>query len=156
MSEEPAGGAELDATLSIAIGGLAAEMKRASNFRNLQATAVQQATIATQVPIVGGAGKVDQPDLLQVKSGYNWSIRRITTNGFTAGSVNAYRNDANGEPIIPWPQAGMFTFGRGEMLLQPMDRIVITATGITAALAYVPCWITFDFFEQWYLPFYIG
>lgn len=153
MSEDPAGGAEIDASLSIAIGGMAAELRRGNNFRQLQASAISQPVVAGQVPLSGGAGSLDLPDQLQAKPGYFWGIRRMTLSGFTAGTVYAYRNSFNGEVLVPYPQAATFTFGRGEMLLHPSDRVVFAASGITGAVNF---WIAFDLFEAWYLPFYIG
>lgn len=97
------------------------------------------------LPISGGAGSMflDGP-----QAGDYWSIRRLQLTGFTAGSVILYRNailtniNGNGtligtpEEIGPFPQAGMFTFGRGEVLLNPNDTMALVATGITVAAGF--------------------
>ncbi|HXL59367.1 MAG TPA: hypothetical protein VN959_01620, partial [Mycobacterium sp.] len=84
---------------------------------------------------------------------YIWGIRRLTANGFTAGTVTAYRNSSAGEPIMPFPVPAVNTIGRGELLLMPGDRIVWGATGITGTVSY---WGVADCFESWYLPYYLG
>lgn len=135
--------------------GLSDSMDREQRWRDKCARAL------TQVPLkapqaTGSPWVIDYPDLLAVKTGYYWSVRRLTLSGFTAGTAVAYLNGlpgtTAGEPI-PFAQAGMFTFGRGELLLHPGDRLVIIGTSITG---YIQLDGAADCFEQWYLPFYIG
>ncbi len=101
----------------------------------------------------GGAGVIDYPDTLKAKTGYYWSVRRLTLTGWTVGSVSVRLNDPNGELIASYPNPAVFTFGRGEMLLHPDDRLVITATGITG---FVQVNGAADCFESWYLPEYLA
>jgi len=132
---------------------MAGAMDREARWRQKCAQAVTQVPFAGSVPLSAGAGTDDQPDKLQAKTGYIWSVRRITCNGFTAGAVTAYRNSALGEPLMPFPIPAVNTIGRGELLLMPGDRLVWSAAGITGTASY---WGVADCFESWYLPFYIG
>jgi hypothetical protein len=146
---------ELDfsARVCASLDGMAAALDRESAWRRKVAGAIWQVPFAGSITLSGGAGSYDQPDQLQAKTGYMWSIRRLTVQGFTAGSVTAYYNSTSGEPLCPYPVPAVNTFGRGEELLNPGERIVWSATGITGTVSF---WGRADCFESWYLPFYIG
>ena len=116
------------------LDGMAARMDREANWRQRIAQAVTQVPFAGTIPISGGDGSYDQPDQLQAKTGYVWGIRRLTVQGFTAGSVIAYRNSTAGEPVMPFPVPAVNTIGRGEELLMSGDRLVWAATGITGTV----------------------
>jgi hypothetical protein len=90
---------------------------------------------------------------MQAKTGFIWSIRRITAVGFSGGTVTAYRNSLTGEPVMPFAVAAVNTIGRGELLLMSGDRLVWQAMGITGT---VTVYGVADCFESWFLPFYIG
>jgi hypothetical protein len=130
----------------------------------------------TQAPLIiplmnitAGAGSVGSTDNSGPFSGYYWSVRRIQIQGFTAGSVISYRNGElagtnNGgtligtpEVVAPFPQAGVFTFGRGELLLNPNDWLTWVASGITLATGYGGVQIqgVADSFPSWLLPEYL-
>jgi hypothetical protein len=79
-----------------------------------------------------------------------WGIRRLTLAGYTAGTAGIYIDDI--EPI-PYQAAGMYTFGRGEMLLDSGQRLVVQATGITGTVTLFGC---ADCFPRDYLPIYMG
>lgn len=132
---------------------LSASLDREQAWREKCAIAIRRVTFAGTITLAAGAGTDDQPDKLQAKTGYIWGIRRITANGFTAGTVTAYRNSAIGEPVMPFTVAAVNTLGRGELLLMPNDRLVWGATGITGTVSY---WGEADCLESWYLPYYIG
>lgn len=121
--------------------------ERASAYRSKDAYELAQLVFQVPVvfpilPITAGSGSsyLDGP-----QAGDYWSIRRLQLTGFTAGSAVLYRNGiltniagtgtliGTPEEIAPFPQAGMFTFGRGEILLNPNDTMAIVATGITLA-----------------------
>jgi hypothetical protein len=142
---------EITAQLVASIDSLTAQMQRQEDQRQRQSQVIRQVPITA--PQANAAGLIDSPDLLAVKTGYYWSIRRLTLSGFTAGTCVVYRSSPFGEPLVPVQAAGVFTFGRGEMLLNPGDRLVVQATGITG---YVQLNGAADCFEQWYLPHYIG
>lgn len=148
-------GIELDvsAQVSASLGSIAQALRAEADHRQRMATAIRQVPFAGSVPLTGGAGTYDAADQLQAKTGYFWSIRRLTVQGFTAGSVTAYRNSAAGEPVMPFPAPAVNTIGRGELLLMPGDRLVFSATGITGSVTF---WGVADCFESWYLPHYIG
>jgi hypothetical protein len=145
---------EVTAQLCAAIETMNAAMARQEERNRRMAMAVRQIPLsANQAALTAGAGTIDQPDSLMVRAGYYWSVRRLTLSGFTAGTAVVYLNGAGGEPFVPYAQAGTFTFGRGELLMHPGDRLVAVATGITG---YVQLNGAADCFEQWYLPYYIG
>ena len=148
-------GLEIDfsARVAASLDGLAARMDRESAWRQKIAQAVTQVPFAGTITLSGGAGTDDQPDKLQAKTGFIWSVRRITAQGFSAGTVTVYRNSALGEPVMPFPVPAVNTIGRGELLLMPGDRMVWGAATITGTVSY---WGVADCFESWYLPFYIG
>ena len=143
---------ELTARLCASLDGAAAAMDRETAWRQKIALAIRQVPFAGAVTLSAGAGTDDQPDKLQAKTGYIWSVRRITAQGFSAGTVTAYRNSAAGEPVMPFPVPAVNTLGRGELLLMPGDRLVWSATGITGTVSY---WGVADCFEAWYLPYYL-
>ena len=126
----------------------------------------------TQAPIVlpimtitAGSGTLGATDQSGPNTGFYWSVRRVQVQGFTAGSVLAYRNAqiiggalvGTPEVVAPFPQAGVFTFGRGELLLNPNDWLAFTATGITVQSGYAGVLIqgTADSFPAWLLPEYL-
>ena len=148
-------GIDLEASirLSASMDGMAAALNRESAWRERQARAITRVYFAGSITLSGGAGTDDQPDKLQAKTGYIWGIRRLTAQGYTVGTVTAYRNSSVGEPLIPFPSAAVNTFGKGQILLMPNDRIVWVATTITGTVSYYG---EADCIEQWYLPYYLG
>jgi len=161
LSSQPGSEVSIEAGVSVALGRIADSLDYESRWRSRIAQAVTQLdfAIGDQITLSGGAGTLDLPDKFAAKTGYMWSVRRLTARGWTAGTVTAYRNSTSGEPVAPWPDPGgsaggaVFTFGRGELLLKPGDRLVFAAAGITGT---VNVWGVADCFESWYLPFYIG
>lgn len=144
---------EISARLCASLDGVAAAMDRQDAWRRKIAQAVTRVYFAGSITLSGGAGTDDQPDKLQAKTGYIWGIRRLTAQGYTVGTVTAYRNSTVGEPLIPFPAAAVNTFGKGQILLLPNDRIVWGATTITGTVSYYG---EADCIEQWYLPYYLG
>lgn len=126
---------------------LGEKLDRESKYRE------ERKNIVHQSPIVGqlsGSGTLDEATQLSPTIGNCWSIRRLTVIGFTAGSVTVYLN--NLEPVAPYPSPAVFTYGRGELLLQPKDRLVVVATGITGN---IQLWGVADEFPHWYLSEYL-
>jgi len=152
MTLSPGIDLEITARLCASLDGVAAAMGRDDAWRRRIASVITQVPFAGSVILAAGAGTDDQPDKLTAKTGFIWSIRRITSNGFTAGTVTAYRNSTAGEPIMPFPVPAVNTLGRGDILLMSGDRIVWGATGITGTVQY---WGVADCFESWYLPYYL-
>ena len=144
----------LTAQLCASIDGLTAQLQREEQQRQRAAQCIRQIPLAPPLMILdAGAGVIDYPDVLAAKTGFIWSVRRLTVFGFTAGTAVAYMNSQFGEPVAPFAVAGSATFGRGELLMHPGDRLVITASGITGNVQVIGA---ADCFEQWYLPNYIG
>lgn len=142
---------ELTAQLCASLDGLTTQLKYEEGRRQQMSQAVRQVPLAAAQ--ANAAGLIDDPAQLRANTGFYWSVRRLTLSGFTAGTAVVYRNNVNGEPLAPYAQAATFTFGRGEMLLAPGDRLVVQATGITGVVQLNGA---ADCFEQWYLPYYIG
>ena len=119
------------------------------------------------IPVSGNAVLATATDLLGPNTGYHWSVRRLNLSGYTAGNVTVYRNATQtgygasaavvGEILMPPSPAGTFTFGRGEMLLEPDDSMVLFASGITLTAGQTGITIigTADQFESWLLPDYL-
>jgi len=114
-----------------------------------------QAGFVLQVPLSGGAGTLDESPQLAPVRGQCWSIRRLNSWGYTAGQVQFQINGM--EPVWTFnapanPPALPQCFGRGECLLQPGDRLVVVATGITGIvnIAVAP-----DAFPYWHLGRYL-
>lgn len=130
---------------------LSEKLDREHKWRDKIQGAIYQHTFdPLQVPLVAGSGTLDLPGQMSPPRGFMWGVRRLTLSGYTAGNATAYLN--NLEPI-PFSQAGMSTFGRGEMVLGSGDRLTVQATGITGIVQLNG---VADCFETWYLPYYIG
>jgi hypothetical protein len=142
---------EVGAQLVASLGSLTKAIAREQQWRARQAEVIRQVPITA--PQAGASGIIDSPDLLAVKTGYFWGVRRLTLSGFTAGTATIYLNSTSGEPVAPFPQAGVFTFSKGQLIMHPGDRLVVQATGITG---YVQLNGAADLAELWYLPYYLG
>lgn len=80
-----------------------------------------------------GSGTVDAPDLLGPHDPYWWDLRRFAAWGFTAGTVNLYKNSTTGTQLGSLAAPGNILWSTQE-LLAPRDRLIIVATGITGAV----------------------
>jgi hypothetical protein len=83
------------------------------------------------VPSGSSSGTLQMADLLSPKAGFYWSLRRLAGWGFTAGTITVYKNAPGGEVLFVFPAAGTYTFGRGELILEPNSQLVFAATGVT-------------------------
>ena len=120
---------------------------------------------AIQVPITAGAGVFQMNDLLMPKAGYMWGIRRLVASGYSAGQVTVFKGgfmaggaySGGGEPF-PFSQAGVATIGRGELILDQGDALIVVCTGITLSAGFAGVQIqgAADCFERWLLPDYMG
>jgi hypothetical protein len=143
-------GLQLIASLETVATKLAAE----EHHRQKKAQAIRQIPLAAnQAALTAGAGTIDDPAQLRCPTGYYMGIRRLTLSGFTAGTAVVYLNSTSGEPAVPFGQAGSSTFGKGQLLLHPGDRLVVSATGITGVVQLNGA---ADLLESWYLPYYLG
>lgn len=146
---------DLGAQIIASFETLAAKLDRQERREQRLAQAVRQVPLTANSFTAGGTGIIDSSETLRVHDGYYWSVRRLTLSGFTAGTVTAYRNSAIpgvGEPLVPATVAATLTFGRGEMLLSPGDRIVLQCTGITGTVQVNGA---ADMFEMAFLASYI-
>jgi hypothetical protein len=115
---------------------------------------VRQVPLFMPVPLASGAGQFT--GLIGVQGppvGWYWSIRRLTAQGFTAGTVEVCESNAGGEVLVPFAQAGTFTFGRGEILLNPQSYLVLVAASITGT---VTVFGKADAVPDWHLTRYLG
>jgi hypothetical protein len=115
---------------------------------------VRQVPLFMPVPLSSGAGQFT--GLIGVQgppAGWYWSLRRLTAQGFTAGTVVVYENSVNGETLFPFAQAGTLTAGRGEELMTPQSYLVVAASGITGT---VTLFGRADAVPDWYLSRYLA
>jgi hypothetical protein len=138
--------------LAASVGGLCSRMDREVALRQRAAQAFRQVPIVINVPLVAGAANLN-PTTVGPDVGFYWSVRKLSAVGFSAGSVSLYVDNTGGEPIVPFTQAAVNTFGKGEQLLHPNSSIAVLAAGITGT---VQIWGQADQFESWLLPWYMG
>jgi hypothetical protein len=159
------------ARIGESLGRVATMMENRENRRRKLFEQLHQVPITCpDIAINAGAGALMMADTLSPKAGYMWSIRRLATTGYTGGTVLGYKNGmvtgtganavaVGGEAVAPFAQAGVLTFGRGELLLDQNDQLIWTATGITLAAgntAGIQVGGSADCFERWLLPEYLG
>lgn len=157
MTIDASFGVELAATLGRLadhIGGLRASMDRDAAFIQRANQAYVQVPFIINTTLTAGAVTLNPvPNGPGPDVGYYWSIRKLAAVGFTAGTVNLYADNTGGEPIVPFPTSGVFTFGKGEQVLNPGSTIALVAAGITGT---VQVWGKADQVESWLWPWYIG
>jgi hypothetical protein len=149
----------IDLQLGVQIGRLAAVLERQQERAQRLMQALHQVPIGpAQIPIATGAGQLVQDPAMGPNTGYFWSIRRLAVWGFTAGTVNVYLNAVGGELLPSFPTAGVATFGRGEILLNPNDNLVFQAQGITLASGFGGVQVAgiADNGELWTMPDYLS
>lgn len=139
--------------LTAALGEFNGRLGREADLRQRAAQAFRQVPFIINVPLTAGAATINPVANSGPDVGYYWSIRKLAAVSFTAGTVNTYIDNTGGEPIVPFPQAGVFTFGKMEQLLNPGSNIAVVAAGITGT---VQIWGKADQFESWLLPWYAG
>ena len=125
-----------------------------------------QVPLAAILTLSSGAGATQFPDTLGPASGFYWCVRRLSVQGYTAGSVTVYKNAppvggaiiGTPEVFLPVPQAGNFYLGKSEGMLNPTDALSISATGITLATGYAGIQVngTADCFPASLLWSYLG
>src|SRR5215472_14620015 len=128
-------GAGVAATLEVSLGRVAAALDKQENRRRRLAQLVTPAPFIGAVPLTAGAGTLDQRDRYGPMDGFFWDLRRITVDGFTAGSVAVYVNDTNTPRAANFPQPGDFTWS-GQRFLFARDRLIFVATGITGTVQF--------------------
>jgi hypothetical protein len=157
--QPPAGsGLQILAGISASLGSIATAMARQEAKEQKMAQAVRQVTIGPgSILITAGAGTLVQDPGFGPNTGYAQSVRRLTIWGFSAGTVAVYLNNLYGEPLPFFTSAGTYTFGRGDLLLQPQDNLVFSASGITLATGQgaVSVTGTVDNVELWALADYL-
>lgn len=170
MSRPPGLAAAGLAAISVRFGQAAASLESAGpegRKARLAAEMYQTPIAPQQIPVTGSAGLLASGDQMGPMTGYYWSVRRIVTYGYSAGSVTVYRNAvatgfganaaAIGEQLITFPQAGTYTFGRGEILLRPDDNMMLVAAGVTLAAGQggITVYGDADCFPSWLLSSYL-
>lgn len=156
--------ARIGATVEV-LNEVATQLKRKNDRQERLFNSLHQVPLPGQIAITAGTGVLQLNDIFKAKTGYHWSVRRLSASGFSAGTVTAFLNGqvvggvmlGNPEPVAPFPQAGVFTFGRGEVLLQGDDNLTFTATGITLQAGFPSVLIqgSADCMESWLLPDYL-
>lgn len=82
------------------------------------------------VTLAAGAGTYDAADMLGPHDPYWWDLRRFAVWGFTAGTVQLWKNSAAGTQLGALNAIGNITWSTQE-LMAPRDRLIIVASGIT-------------------------
>jgi hypothetical protein len=148
-------GARFSASAAVGLGqGADGALDDLFGGRRMPLNPIRQVPLFIPVPLSGGDGTFT--GLIGYQGppvGYYWSIRRLTAQGFTAGTVVVYESSADGEALFPFAQAGTLTASRGEELLHPQSYLVISATGITGT---VTVFGAADAVPAWYLTKYLG
>ena len=102
------------------------------------------ATPASGTVLLGEAwpGNSYTDQLVGPNQGYVWAIRRLACNGLGTGAspdlLNIYRNGHTSDPI--WQLNGnsfAYTFGKGEFLLYPDERLIARSVGSMTSTAQV-------------------
>ena len=121
------------ASLEVTLGRIADRMDREDRRQRRLDQLLHPEPITGVIPLSAGAGTLDQPDMYGPRDGYWWDVRRITVDGFTAGTVAVYRNNVNTAKIANFTQAGEWTWS-GQMMLRMRERLLFVATGITGSV----------------------
>ncbi len=133
----PGLGAGLSGALEVTLGRLAEAVDKMSARQRAAERSWQDVhpvpILGGQVPLSAGAGTLDSPDQFGPHDGLWWDVRRLTTWGWTAGTVTVFLNSTAGEQLSSTTAVGQFTWS-GQILLGPRDRLVISASGITGTV----------------------
>lgn len=155
-------GARIGAAVS-AHSQLTSEERKSRLFAEMYQTPI----VLPNLVITTSAGVLIPTDQAGPMTGQYWSVRRLVASGYSAGTVTVYRNATVtaqgasaavvGEILFTFPQAGTYTFGRGEMELAPDDFLVILATGVTLNTGAPGIQITgtADVYSAWLRPEYL-
>jgi hypothetical protein len=145
--------------LTKAIDGWTARMDREALHRQQASQSYRQVPIGKGINTSGSA-TTSHVEPHGPPQGYYWSIRRLTAYYYTAGTVTVFKDSPDGvagEPLVAFPAAAVYTFGKGEMLLSPMSQLLITWSSITPTTGnFIYIWGAADQFETWLLPWYMG
>lgn len=129
------------------LASLDSHMKKADADRAKRENIVYQVPLAAQL---SANGTFDLGTGFEPTAGDVWSIRRLTVYGNTAGNVTFWLD--NMEPVAPFPAPAVNTYGRGELLLMPGQRLWAVVTAIAGtALVFGRA----DAFPNWYLSEYL-
>jgi hypothetical protein len=111
------------------------EMLAAQRAGRRQAAIQTVPIYAPGMTLSGGAGTLDVPDMLGPHDGYYWDLRTLSIQGFSAGTVSVYVNGVALQNFRPeFSSAGVYTFGKGQFILTPRDRLIFAAAGITGTV----------------------
>lgn len=132
----PAAGAELQvlASLAASLGDVAAEMRAERDRRARLAEAIWPVGPYTIFHSTSSGAVIDRPELMGPRDGYAWDLRFLTAVGFSAGTVTVNLNSSAGPQVLAYPQAGVYQFGKMQLLLRAGDRLVVTTAGITGTV----------------------
>jgi hypothetical protein len=131
-TDETFTGIEIMAGLSASIGNLAGQLEIDRESRRKLAQAIHPFTIPPQpIAVSGGAGSLDQPNILGPRTGKYWDLRRISCTGFSAGTVTVYLSQSGAEMVGVFSAAGVLTLGKAHILLGGNDRLYFSAASIT-------------------------
>lgn len=134
-------------------GTFGGEWERELRVRRRANDAVRDVHQAGQITLVSGAGTLQDFNRFGVPQGYWWAIYRLTAQGFSAGTVTAYEDSVNGEPLMPFTVPAVNILSKSSTILHSMSQVVWQASGITGS---VNVWLRAVQFEAWLWPWFIG
>jgi hypothetical protein len=121
------------AELVVAIGSFGQAQKQAAGRPRVPWESCHPVGPIGGINLITGGGTVNLPDLTGPHDPYWWDLRRFAAWGFTAGTVNLFKNDVNGSQLGSLAAPGNITWSAQE-LLGPRDHLIIVAAGITGTV----------------------
>ena len=141
------------AELSANVGAMAAAIRDQADRQQRLWSAIRPIPGIAVPAITSSSGTADYPELLAPRTGYWWDVKSVTCATFTAGSVNLYAGQqADSELRFVFPTAGTYTFGTGQLLVPPGQRLIFTAVSVTGNVT--PSLTVFEI-AAWALPAYL-
>lgn len=125
-------GLQLMANLNLAIGRLSDQMEEEKQRGANLALAVRPIPGIAVPQITTANGTADYPELLAPRAGYWWDVKSVTAATFSAGTVNLYAGAKTDSTLrFVFVTSGTFTFGTGQLLVPPGQRLIFTAVSVT-------------------------
>lgn len=131
----PGGSLGLFAEIGAKLGRVADSLERRERVEQGLWSSIHTVPILGSITIATGAGTTYGQNTLGPNDGYWWDVLCLSAWGFSAGTVDVYLNDPNGEKIGSFTSAGILTY-KGTRPLAPRDHLVYVASGITLASGY--------------------
>lgn len=127
-------GMSAKASVSLVLGKAGRWLDRQSSVYDLKRQITNQPLPVSQIPLSGGAGVLNVPDLYGPHEGFTWDVRFIVAASFTAGTVTVYNTyQSDGNEVAVFTSAGLVRWG-GDLVLNGTEQLIFVAAGITGAV----------------------